>query len=264
MRVDDDARTTTVPENELRVEKSRLLANAGLTDFAVRELVAAGAGSGANWATLEVARIYQDAGEPYHALQFLKKSIPGYYSLDVNALPRPYWEALFPRAYWDDLRRFAQDNSLDPFLVASLIRQESEFNPQAISHANAWGLMQLLPVNGRAEAKEAKLHGFSTGQLLQPGINLQLGTHYFKKTLDEYGGQVEYALAAYNAGNNRVADWRAAGKYRDMAEFVESIPFTETRDYVQAIVRNTQVYRQLYPAEPASAQSVAETNTPKK
>ncbi len=147
--------------------------------------------------------------------------------------------------------------------MASLIRQESEFNPQAISHANAWGLMQLLPINGRSEAREAKLLNFTTPQLLQPQVNLQLGTHYFKSVLDEYNGQVEYALAAYNAGEHRVADWRAAGKYRDIAEFVESIPFTETRDYVQAILRNAQVYRQLYPPEAAPpAASVAGTKTP--
>jgi soluble lytic murein transglycosylase len=65
--------------------------------------------------------------------------------------------------------------------------------------------------------------------------------------IEHYNGQVEYALAAYNAGTNRVDDWMSNGKYRDIPEFVESIPFTETREYVQAIMRNAQVYRRLYP-----------------
>jgi soluble lytic murein transglycosylase len=78
-------------------------------------------------------------------------------------------------------------------------------------------------------------------------MNLQLGTKYFKSMVDRFGS-FEYALAAYNAGADRVEDWKSQGKYRDVPEFVESIPFTETREYVQAIMRNTNVYKQLYEA----------------
>ena len=129
--------------------------------------------------------------------------------------------------------------------MASLIRQESEFNPTAISHANAYGLMQLLPEVGKATAKQIKMHGYSLADLLEPNSNLKLGTKYFKSMIDQYGGQVEYALAAYNAGTNRVADWRASGTFKDMPEFVESIPFTETREYVQAILRNRAMYKKI-------------------
>jgi peptidoglycan lytic transglycosylase len=86
---------------------------------------------------------------------------------------------------------------------------------------------------------------FSPNQLLTPGVNLQLGTRYFRSMVDKFGS-FEYALAAYNAGSDRVEDWLAQGKFRDPQEFVESIPFTETREYVQAIMRNAAVYRQLY------------------
>ena len=158
---------------------------------------------------------------------------------------RPTGEALFPKAYWVDLKRFSSENELDPYLVASLIRQESEFNPNAISRANAVGLMQLLPVTGKKVAKEVKMHHFSPNQLYTPTVNLQLGTRYFKSMVDKFGS-FEYALAAYNAGSDRVEDWLAQGKYRDPQEFVESIPFTETREYVQAIMRNANVYKQLY------------------
>ena len=74
-----------------------------------------------------------------------------------------------------------------------------------------------------------------------------MGTHYFKRVVDHYAGHIEYALAAYNAGENRVEDWRKSGDFKDMDEFVESIPFTETREYVQAILRNAVLYRLLYP-----------------
>ena len=224
-----------------------MLVNAGLNEFAIRELQAEQGGQGARWATLQIARIYEDSGQNHRAIQFLKRALPGYYSVDIDALPRPYWEILFPRPYWLELQRQAQANSLNPYLVASLIRQESEFNPAALSRANAYGLMQLLPQVGRGEARAAHMRRFSTSALLSPSINLQLGTHYFREMVTQYNGQVEYALAAYNAGSNRVDEWLQGGHFRDVPEFVESIPFTETREYVQAIMRNARVYQKLYP-----------------
>ena len=132
-------------------------------------------------------------------------------------------------------------------VVFAIARQESAFNPKVVSSANAMGLMQLLPKVGKGLAKEMKIKRFSNGQLLEPGTNLQLGTVYFKRMVDRYDGHVEYAMAAYNAGENRVEDWRSSGDFKTMDEFVESIPFTETREYVQAILRNAVLYRLLYP-----------------
>ena len=106
--------------------------------------------------------------------------------------------------------------------------------------------MQLLPSTGKKVAKDLNVKHFNPSELYLPGRNLQLGTRYFKSMVDQFGGQFEYALAAYNAGSDRVNDWLRQSKYRDVPEFVESIPFTETREYVQAIMRNANVYRQLY------------------
>jgi soluble lytic murein transglycosylase len=86
---------------------------------------------------------------------------------------------------------------------------------------------------------------FQTFQLLDPATNIRLGTRYLRQTLDRFGGVTEYALAAYNAGDDRVIDWRAAGPYQGMDEFVESIPFTETREYVEAILRNMETYKAI-------------------
>jgi soluble lytic murein transglycosylase len=240
------------PADDVRVQRSRLLENAGLTDFAIRELLASPEAA-SSWGALEVARIQQEGGRYDRAIETMKRAVPNYWAREINDLPRGYWEALFPRPYWSDLRRHAAGNGLDPFLVASLIRQESEFNPGAISHANAWGLMQVLPGTGKKVAKELKIHRFNSDLLLSPTVNLQIGTRYFRNMVDEFGGQVEYALAAYNAGSNRVDDWRGQGHYRDVEEFVESIPFTETREYVQAIMRNAAIYKELYGANDATA-----------
>jgi soluble lytic murein transglycosylase len=242
-----EAMEIEAPPEQLRAAKSQL--NAGLNEFAIRELQAERGGQGANWATLMIARIYEDNGQNHRAIQFLKKSMPGYYSVDLAELPREYWEILFPRPYWPELQQQAAANSLDPYLVTSLIRQESEFNPGAVSGADAYGLMQLLPRVGRDEARAAHIRSFSVASLLAPSTNIQLGTHYFKEMVTQYRGQVEYALAAYNAGSNRVDEWMQSGHYSDVAEFVESIPFTETREYVQAIMRNAKVYQRLYPPQ---------------
>ncbi len=242
---DPTAQVTDPPEDDLHYMRAKLLENAGVTDLAVRELQA-GSSDGPSWEMLEIARIYSSGGEYYRALQALKHAISGYFAFDINALPAEYWHGLFPRPYWDALRRYSDENGLDPYLVASLIRQESEFNPGAVSHANAYGLMQLLPRTGKGEAKKEGLQHYSTDSLLDPTTNIELGTHYFRQMIDHFGGQIEYALAAYNAGEQRVEDWRASGTYRDIDEFVESIPFTETREYVQAIVRNAEVYKRVY------------------
>ncbi len=234
------------PDDNLRVARARLLSNGALADMAVRELQAAASQEGGSWAPPEMARVYQDGGRYDRGIEIMKRTTPNYFAVDIPDLPRPYWEALFPKAYWSDLRKYSLLNGLDPFLVASLIRQESEFNAGALSRANAVGLMQLLPKTGKSVAKQVKLKGYNAPQLFTPSVNLQLGTRYFKDMVDKYNGQFEYALAAYNAGTDRVADWLGEGHYRDPQEFVESIPFTETREYVQAILRNANVYRQLY------------------
>jgi soluble lytic murein transglycosylase len=235
------------PADDLRVQKAHLLENGALLDFAQRELKAAAEQDKGSWLAPEVARMYSDAGRYDLAIQTLKRAQPNYFAVDLPALPRSYWEPLFPKAYWVDLKRYSVAHELDPYLVASLIRQESEFNPNAVSRANAVGLMQLLPKVGRSMAKQEQIRHFTTSELLEPGVNLRLGTRYFRAMIDEFGS-FEYALAAYNAGDNRVREWMGDGKYRDLDEFVESIPFTETREYVQAIMRNANVYRQLYGA----------------
>jgi len=234
------------PADNLHLQKAELLGNGGLVDFAVRELQAAATADGGNWGPSETAQLYIDTGHFDRAIEVMKHSVPSYFAVELDSLPRLYWEALFPRPYWNDLKRFSVANGLDPYLVASLIRQESEFNPAAVSRANAVGLMQLLPRTGKLVAHEENLKRYNASQLFTPEMNLRLGTHYFRGMVDQFGGSFEYALAAYNAGTDRVEEWMGQGKYRDQQEFVESIPFTETREYVQAILRNASVYRQLY------------------
>jgi soluble lytic murein transglycosylase len=237
--------TDAVPEDDPHVIKAKLLANAALNEYIGPEIQAS-PGSG-EWGALAQAQIYASYGEFTRALQSMKHSGISFFSLPTSEVPMEYWRLMFPQPYWGNLVADSERNGLDPYLVASLIRQESEFNAGAVSPAHAYGLMQLLGSVGKENAKREGLRGFQTMQLLNPNINLQLGTRNLKGVLDRFGGQAEYALAAYNAGDMPVRQWMAVGDYKDIPEFVESIPYTETREYVQAILRNREMYRALYP-----------------
>ena len=135
---------------------------------------------------------------------------------------------------------------LDPWDVAALIRQESEFNASAKSPANAYGLMQLRPATGRMLSRQQGMGAVSAGLLLNPSVSIKLGTEYLRQQLASWDGDLFRTLAAYNAGPGRVRQWLMWSNYREPAEFVESIPFTETREYIQAVLRNADIYRELY------------------
>jgi soluble lytic murein transglycosylase len=233
----------TFPADSPHIAKARLVANAGLNDYIAQEISADPDSD--SWSALAEAELYASFGESYRAMRALKRALPYAISAPINSIPLAYWRILFPEAWWDAIKTESARNGLDPYLVASLIRQESEFNPSAISYANAWGLMQLLPSVGRSMAHEEGMSHFQTYQLLDPETNIRLGTRYLRHMIDRFGGVQEYALAAYNAGDERVADWQAAGPYHGLDEFVESIPFTQTREYVQGILRNEDIYRAI-------------------
>lgn len=233
-----------LPDNDEHLIKARLLANAALNEYIAPE-IAASPTSGA-WGALAEAEIYNGDGDTTKAMQSMKRSGISFFGMQVAKVPTAYWKLMFPRPYWDAISADAQNNGLDPNLVTALIRQESEFNANAVSRANAYGLMQLIPATAKTVARKQGIKKFATPMLLQPATNIQLGTANLKGVLDRFGGQTEYALAAYNAGDVPVRQWLAGGDFKDVPEFVESIPYTETRDYVQAIVRNRELYRQLY------------------
>jgi soluble lytic murein transglycosylase len=231
------------PADSPHLAKARLLANAGMNEYIAQEIKADPNFSAMS--SLAEGQIYFSYGETFRAVRAMKRAIPNAASASIPSIPLAYWRILFPEPWWNTIQTESAKNHLDPYLVASLIRQESEFDPTAVSYANAYGLMQLLPVVGRSMAREEGIAHFQTFQLLDPNLNIRLGTRYLRQMLDKFGGVEEYALAAYNAGDNRVAEWQAAGPYSGIDEFVESIPFTQTREYVEAIRRNEETYRAI-------------------
>lgn len=163
------------------------------------------------------------------------------------------------RGAWDDrllrivyqfpfrelVEREARRHGLDPYLVAGLIRQESFFNPRAVSPAGAVGLMQVMPATGRGLARSAGVRGFEREMLLHPETNVRLGTAFLADQLRRHPTLTD-AFAAYNAGPGRVARWRRFPEHRDEDLFVERIPFEETRDYVKKVRFHAHLYRALY------------------
>jgi soluble lytic murein transglycosylase len=232
------------PSTAARIERSRLLRTAGFADMADSEL-RFGAKNGGQPALLGM-ELAADADAPHLALRIMKSMAPDYLGLPLTAASRQFWELLFPLPYRGDLFENANAKGLDPYFVAGLIRQESEFDPQARSRAAALGLTQVRPVTGRQYARQAGVSGFTPRLLFQPAANLKIGMAILRTMLDKNGGQLEHTLAAYNAGPEKAAEWLTWNAYREPAEFVESIPFTETRDYIQAVLRNADMYRRLY------------------
>lgn len=152
----------------------------------------------------------------------------------------------FPLAYWETIRRKAQERELDPYLILALIRQESLFDAQARSPAFALGLMQLLPSTAARVAKQIGAPPPTNEQLFEPETNLTLGTQYLKDLLLRYSNDWFKAVAAYNAGESAVDRWVKEIVTDDVEEFVERIPYVETRGYVKLIMRNHRIYKMLY------------------
>jgi soluble lytic murein transglycosylase len=239
---------TPSPSVTKRLDRAQLLQLTGLNDMAENELKF-GAGNNdeqPNVYAFELAKIVSARGAPDQALRYIKHFTPDYLYMPLDQAPVSFWELAFPIPNRSAIERHSHAQSLDPFLVAALIRQESEFNVKVVSYANAYGLMQIMPATGRELGRHFGIRRLRTAQLLTADRNLQLGTYYFRKLLDSYDGEPEIALAAYNAGPSRAKSWRTWGPFREPAEFIEAVPFHQTRGYIQIVLRNADVYRRLY------------------
>jgi soluble lytic murein transglycosylase len=180
-------------------------------------------------------------------------------SADGDAMPDPAWRILYPVDYQALLVDAARKEGLDPALLAGIIWQESTFDPQAVSVAGARGLMQILPSTGRSLAKSVGVR-YREGTLFEPEMGLRLGARYFRRLLDAFGGRVERALAAYNAGPGRAGVWSSARPQATAEEFIEGIPYPETRGYVMGILAHREHYRRLYGLAPDTASAPALTD----
>jgi soluble lytic murein transglycosylase len=230
-----------------RVEKSDELGSVGLFDWAIDELEEAKkTAQNSPKINLALARHYRMKGDNVNAFLALAKSYPDYSQMFPEEMSREEWDIFYPLMNWNEIKYWAAQRNLDAYQVAGLIRQESVFNPRAKSGANAYGLMQLLIPTARTMARKyvSKTSMVTSDTLFQPPVNIELGTAYMRDQFDKFG-RIEYVAVAYNAGPGRVGPWRASLPI-EIDDFVEGIPFRETKAYVQGVVRNTAQYRRLY------------------
>ncbi len=218
----------------------------GLTDLLVKELNRALEGApDSPRINLRLAQHYSRQGEKFQATLVLRRGYPDIYSYDDADLPREAWEIFFPLIEWNTIKEEAKRYGIDPHIAAGLIRQESVFNPGATSRVGARGLMQLMPDTGRLVARRQGTGQITTDDLYNPVLNIKLGMNYLAQMMGQFG-RIEYAAAAYNAGPGRAKRWIAERGSLDIEDWIETIPFTETRGYVQGVLRYAANYRRFY------------------
>ena len=240
---------TALQATDERQARARALSDMAFDSSAELEYRAAYATTHAPKFLIDAAGAAIAAGHYGAGMAAVRQAIPQLEARRIADIPMDAWRAAFPLPYELNLRSEAARNQLDPMLIAGLIRQESAFESKALSHAGAMGLMQVEPATALKLARQLKVR-YARARLTDPGYNLQLGSRYLANLIQSFGTP-EAALAAYNAGEDHVVQWTTGQNYLETPEFVESIPFTETREYVQIVIRNSDVYRQVYGPSPS-------------
>jgi len=155
------------------------------------------------------------------------------------------WRFSYPRGYWRYVEKYAKQYDLDPHLVYAVIREESRFKSRALSRSRAHGLMQIIPSTGRRISRDLGL-SYSRWKMYTPRVNIRMGTYYLASLIKRFNGNVSLALAGYNGGPVRVKKWLKKYPEFDLDEFVEDIPFRETRNYVKKVMKSYYGYKRTY------------------
>ncbi|MCM2359378.1 MAG: transglycosylase SLT domain-containing protein [Geobacteraceae bacterium] len=239
-------------------DRVKALITLGLLDEARKELAfSKKKGAAKNGAVSGIARLYLEMDDYNGAYNLLRNERPRSFEKDTIY----QWGLSFPLGYRDHVAQTAAAHDLPESLVYSIIRAESSFLPTALSPAGAVGLMQLMPATAASMANGAR-GKFNPDSLTNPETNIRLGARHLRDLLDLYQGDLVLAVAAYNAGSGNVNRWRKAFGGLRPDEFVESIPFAETREYVKKVLTNAEIYSRLYrlgrPAAPEKAATLPE------
>ena len=235
------------PELSVKFERARDLAFAGIEDGARREL-------------LEIekrARSVSDRRllmfEYAQVRNFERSSYIGELGFGAARLreglrgdSRQYWEFAYPRAWEPAVVKASKSTSVPEELIWGIMRAESHYRQDAQSPVGALGLMQIMPFTGRKVASLLNIGSFETRSLLEPETNIRLGARYLQRLLEKFEGNVALTAASYNAGPHRVHAWVRNFGTLEMDEFIEHIPYVETRNYVKRVTRNFQIYGFLY------------------
>jgi len=234
---------------DIRLDRSRELVQMGLVQFAVDELSLLQRSAEFDKKEHEaIALLYQAYGDYYRA----RRTVLDYLEVDTeNFSPKDfrYWKMLYPRPYMAEVRSQALTRKVPPNLLWSIMKQESAFQARAKSYAGAVGLMQLIPPTAEMMAKRLGMEDFRESDLKVPAVNIRMGVNYLAdvaERLGEHGGRFYMACAGYNGGPSNVRRWAQARRDLEIDEWVEEIPFGQTRRYVKHVFSNWSVYQMLY------------------
>jgi len=219
-------------------ERVKALISLGLMENASAELAASRKNLPKNKDAAGLARLYLELGNYNRAMSLFNTSM-------LNSLPenRHAWSFLYPKAFSELVSNFSEEAGVDPSLAFAVMRAESAFTPSATSPVGARGLMQLMPQTAAMVLNQKKI---DPERLYDPELNIRLGTKHLRELIDKYSGNEIAVIASYNAGAGNVNRWLKTYSNLKDEEFVESIPFGETRDYVKKVLAVAALYRRLY------------------
>jgi soluble lytic murein transglycosylase len=155
------------------------------------------------------------------------------------------WRLVYPQNYYKQVQKYAQDYNNNSALIMAIIREESSFNSEAQSEVGAIGLMQLMPSTAHDIGDKHGIN-FNTYYLFNPELNIRLGNLYYSTIKKMLEGKDVSAIAAYNGGVGSVTNWKTSLRYNDADEFVEQIPYEETKNYVIKVFRSYWNYIRIY------------------
>jgi len=244
------------PKATARRNKAETLINLGMPEEAELEIVAMEDEANTKEEFVIVSLLYSQVDDYNQSIKVAQDlGLP-----EANRLS-------YPKGYQEFVGPYSKKYGVDELLIYSIIREESRFQKDVVSPADAVGLMQLIPPTARTVANQIGINGFSTVMLTMPRINIEMGIFYFKQVLDKFNGDIELALASYNAGPNRAADWKTRFYGLEKDEFIEEVPFRETRNYIRRILRSYGAYKAIYgdsaqaaPVKPSDSETKYPTN----
>ncbi|MHB8843562.1 MAG: lytic transglycosylase domain-containing protein [Nitrospirota bacterium] len=213
-------------------------------------------------ALLELSKAYFELGDFYNSLTVVLRNFDRRLERPSSRLPDDLWLLAYPQGHWQSIMAAARRQGVDPYFVAAIIREESQFRSEALSPAGARGVMQVMPATGAWIARLAGIRDFDRAKLFDADTNISLGTWYLAHLLKRFKGDLVLVSAAYNAGPEAVSGWIGKnGPGMEKDAFVERIPYMETRGYVKKVLRNYAEYRRIYgtAGQPAAAAGSSET-----
>lgn len=191
-----------------------------------------------------LASLYKSVGAFTQAFRVARRLIWRIPLQEHGRMPLVVYSLLYPSFYDDMIRNHGAVYNVDPFLISSVIRQESIFNPVILSPVGAVGLMQIMPYTGKYIARQLK-EEFFVDSLSRPGFNIRYGVYYLRELLDQFKENLVLVLASYNGGPHNAKKWYERNKHEEFDLFVEDLLFAETRNYVKKVLGNYWTYQNL-------------------